>query len=238
MTQGIWAAVSGAKSQIRRLDVAANNAANASTPGYRADKVVFGEVLARASENAALRMARVETIRPSFEQGEVVQTGRQLDVAIVGDGFFSVEANGQRQYTRAGNIQLSSTGQLTTPTGDPYLSAGGAPLEIIPDAKRVEFAPDGALIVDGQRTGDRIGVIQFEDQSVLKKEGAYLSAPENAGFEVEGNLALQALEMSNASAVEAMSGMVTASRHFEFLQRVIQQMSEIERRTALNVGKV
>ncbi|MFO0565991.1 MAG: flagellar hook-basal body complex protein [Polyangiaceae bacterium] len=124
MATGIWSAASGAVAQSFSLDVAANNVANAGTPGFRADRAVFRQELARATargEARGLRYNLTRTAAPSFVPGELVSTGRPLDVALRSENsLFAVRSADGVRYTRAGSLTLSADGKLTTPEGLPY----------------------------------------------------------------------------------------------------------------------
>ncbi len=156
MSTGIWAAVSGAVAQTSALDVAANNIANSSTPGFRADRELFRETLANAQRGAdgSLRYSVVRNVRPDLNAGQITTTNRGLDVALRGaDGFFAVKTPQGERYTRAGHMSVSSDGTLTTADGHAYLGANRQPIRVPPDSKEVTFGPDGSLLVDGMESG-------------------------------------------------------------------------------------
>src|SRR5690606_348768 len=106
MSTGIWAAVSGATGQMAALDVAANNVANAGTPGFRADREVFAVALAGAMDGNGAESLRYNTLRsvqPDLSVGQIVHTGRELDVALTREeGLFVVRTADGDRYTRAG----------------------------------------------------------------------------------------------------------------------------------------
>lgn len=242
MSTGIWSAASGAVAQSFSLDVTANNIANATTPGYRSDRAVFRQELTRAvqrGEARALRYSLVRSATTDFASGQITATGRPLDVALRGDNSFFVvrTAQGQR-FTRAGNMRVAGDGALTTPDGAAYLGADMKPLRVPSDAKTAAFSKDGHLVVDGVEGNQRVRVVSFARPAALEREGNVLfRAPPAAGRPVEAptDLEVGAIESSNASTVGGMTAMVTASRQFEMITRVIEAFSTIDRKAATDV---
>jgi len=245
MSTGIWSAVSGAVAQTTSLDVAANNVANAATAGYRGDRVVFRQELNRALDRtmgtSSLRYSLVRTVEPDRAQGSLVQTGRPLDVALRSpDQWFTVATKEGPRYTRVGQIQITSEGALSTPDGHVYLDGSGNPITVPTDARTLEIAPDGGIIVDGEENGMRLGVVEFQRSTRLEKEGATLvrAAPGERGpISVDAELALGSFESSNTTPMAGMTALVQASREFEMISKVIEVFAGLEHRTALELAK-
>jgi len=245
MSTGIWSAASGAVAQTTALDVASNNVANASTPGYRADRAIFRRELNQAQGMAmgtrSLKYSLVRTVEPDRRQGQLVHTGRGLDVALKDpDQWFRVSAPQGIRYTRVGAMQLASDGILRSPEGFAYLDGGGNVLRVRPDARTAVIAPDGGLSVDGIDSGQKLSVVRFTNPGALVKDGSVLMrALPNAGRPVptDPDLETEAIESSNASALSGMTSLVQAAREFEMVTRVIDAFSNIEHRTAQEVGR-
>jgi flagellar basal body rod protein FlgG len=245
MSTGIWSAASGAVSQTTALDVASNNVANASTPGYRADRAVFrrelNQALGKAMGTQSLKYSLVRTVEPDRRQGQLVYTGRSLDVAVKStDQWFKVSTPRGERLTRVGSLQLSSDGLLKTPEGFNYVDSSGAPLRVPPEAKTVSIGTDGRLIVDGIENGQIISVVEVRNPASLVKDGAVLMkliAGSPPPRPVDVDLETEAVESSNASALDGMTGLVQASREFEMVAKVIEAFSSIEHRTAQEVAK-
>jgi flagellar basal body rod protein FlgG len=243
MSTGIWAAASGMVGQTAALDVAAGNIANAATPGFRADRALFRQTLAQATDRStptqSLRYSVVRTVEPDQRPGQMVQTGRSLDVALNDQqALFVVGTPEGERYTRAGSFQIAPDGRLTTAGGVTVLGAGRAPLTIPQGARDVSISPQGELIVDGEQTGSKLMVVNFQRPQALEKQGAVLlRATPAAGrpVEKEADVSTGALEMSNSSAIEGMTSLVTATREFEMLSRVVEAFSAIERRAATDI---
>lgn len=243
MSSGIWSAASGAVGQTAALDVAANNVANATTPGYRADSSVFRQTLATALGNAvgtrSQRFAVTRTTTPDFRAGQLVHTGRALDVALSDNqGLFGVATENGERYTRAGNFQLGANGTLVTAEGHAVLGENRRPIQLGPDANSIQIAPDGSISSAGEDTGMKIGVFRFANPAALEKDGLLLlrARPEAGRPEAHaGAIESGALESSNANMVTNMTTLVNASRQFELVTRVIEAFSQIERRAATDL---
>ena len=245
MSTGIWSAASGAVSQMTALDVAANNVANASTPGYRADRALFRQELNRAKNGSAgsrsMRFVITRTVEPDRKQGQFVHTGRATDVALRDpDAWFVVRTSQGERYTRSGSVQVAADGTLRTPEGYPYLGTNRAIIHARTDAQALAFSPDGTVVVDGTETGQQFSVVKFANPAGLVKEGSVLMrATPNAGRarQVTPDLQTSNLESSNASALGSMTSLVQASREFEMLAKVIEAFSQVETRVAQNIAQ-
>lgn len=243
MSSGIWSAASGAVGQAAALDVAANNVANSTTPGYRADTSVFRETLATALGNGmgtrSQRFAVTRTTTPDFRAGQLVRTGRALDVALADDqGLFAVSTESGERYTRAGSFHRSVDGTLVTSDGNPVLGENRRPIRLPPDSSEIQIGSDGSIRAGGEETGAKIGVFRFENPASLDKDGLVLLRPRpEAGRPIPHTAVIEsgALEMSNANAVSNMTTLVNASRQFELVTKVIEAFSQIERRAATDL---
>lgn len=231
-------------SQTTSLDVASENVANANTVGYRSDRAVFRQVLNRVEANdpasRSMRYAVTRSVEPSFQLGELRETGNPLDVALTDDdSFFSVSTPNGERYTRAGKFNLTGDGTLISADGHPVLAAGGGVITVPPGA-RVSFDAAGVMLVDGEPSEQRLSIVTFDNPRGLIKEGStLLRARPEAGrpLGVDGHVRPAALEMSNADALKSMSGLVNATRQFEMLARVIDAFSQAERLAAKDIAK-
>jgi flagellar basal body rod protein FlgG len=228
--------------QQSALDVAAGNIANATTPGFRADRALFRQTLVAASNSVpsqSLRYSVTRTVEPDKRPGQIVQTGRPLDVALRHrDDLFVVSTPEGVRYTRAGSFQIGPDGSVTTAGGAIVLGPDHKPVKVPANATNVKLAPTGELLVDGETSGPKLMVVSFNRPEALQKEGSVLlRATAGAGRAVEKDpeLATESLELSNASALESMTTLVTASREFEMLSRVVDAFSNIERKAATDI---
>ena len=242
MSTGIWSAASGAVGQIAALDSAAQNIANATTPGFRAEEAVFRQTLVKAVNNntgtKSMRYAVSRTTVPDFRAGQMIQTGRPLDVAISDDkSFFMVGTPQGERYTRAGSFRMAVNGTLTTPDGNPVLGANHRPVKVDPNSRNVSIDREGRLSADGV-TGPELGVVTFQNLSALERDGQVLfKAPAAAGAPRASDALLEpaSLEQSNANAVTGMTTLVTTSRNFEMISKVIEAFGDIDKRAATGI---
>ena len=227
---------------MESLDMLANNIANASTSGYKADREFYS--LYAAPEAAGVisgpdTLPLIERPWTDFSQGELRPTGNPLDVALVGKGFFSVDGTGGPLYTRDGSFRVSAGGQLVTAEGYAVRGVDGNPIELSSSAP-VEISPDGTVVQDGQTAG-QIAVVDFADPAGLSKQGhnyfrpaPELSAATASAYEVQQGK----LENSNASNAEGAIRLVSVMRQFEMLQKAAALGSEMNRKAVEEVARV
>lgn len=249
MSDGIYSALSGAIAQERNLTVVANNVANVNTTGYKGDKTIFAEVMAKEKSKLpaapSLRYAVVNQLSIDHQTGTVKQTGRPLDVAIHGDGYFVVRTPQGERYTRAGSFVLDQQGVMRTLGGlevlqeDKDISRPGRTI-IVPDRTReIQLSPDGTIRADGLELG-RFKMVRFDDRNDALREGLTLFTTQ-AGVKpkpIDASTSLEQgyLESANVNAVSGMNELIVLSRSFEALEKVIETFRDLDSRTARDVG--
>jgi flagellar basal-body rod protein FlgF len=234
MDKLIYTAMAGAKYLLARQDTAAQNLAQASTQGYRAqiDALRFMPV---SGDGAATRVLATDaTIGTDFTPGPVQPTGRDLDVSVTGKGWLAVQGNdGTEGYTRFGSLRVSAEGVLQTVTGLPVLSDGGSPISAPTDA-RITIAPDGtvsAIPVAGAQTAvnivGRIKLVDPEESTLVRSnDGLFRTRDGDAPAESNVRLNIGTLEGSNVNPVEAMVSMIAVARQFEVQMKLISSADE------------
>lgn len=226
MIKGIFTSASGMIPRIRKQELTANNLANASTPGFKKD-TVFTRELNKAEER--LRPHRSDWERPmiddvytNFTPGVFDKTGNPLDLAIDGDGFFTLQlADGSSALTRAGSFTVSSEGLLEFPGGALLLSEGG-PIEV--GNGKVNISQAGDVEVDGSVVG-RITPVTVDDLTKLEKVGsAMFRVPEGMALTPVTTSTVQQgfLETSNVDIVREMIDMIISFRQYEADSKSIQ----------------
>ncbi|HEY6489189.1 MAG: flagellar basal-body rod protein FlgF [Terracidiphilus sp.] len=244
MDSGYYAACTGLVTRTQALDTIANNLANASTTGYRAEHNVFSSVLADAGGlvqtplNQAMNSVGIlsgTTLDQS--QGALQKTGNPLDLGIEGGGFFVVQTANGPMYTRNGSFQVSSKGQLITSSGDAVMGDRGV-IQMPPG--KVTISPDGSISSDGAVAG-KIKVVEFPAGTELSSAGStYYSAPANtAKAATNSNVRQGMLESSNVNPIASMVELVTAQRQAEMAQRALSMFnSEIDKTATQDLPKV
>jgi flagellar basal-body rod protein FlgF len=235
MGNGIYIATSGAIAQDQALDVTANNIANASTPGFRASRVKFGEALTQAKGNDSIYVG-VAGVSTDTSAGTLTQTQNPLDLALSGDGYFAIETPEGTRYTRAGNFTVKQDGTLSTIDGNPVLSRDGTPLVIPPGSTDITIGEDGAMRAGEQDLGV-IGVFQF-GADALRREGSNLYVNTREPLEPDPNTKIisGAIEGTNVNVVRGLVDIVKISRNYEALHRVIESYRQIDERAARTLG--
>lgn len=247
MSDGIYSALSGAIAQQRALDTAANNVANVNTTGFRAAKLMFGEVLARASNNPAPDVLRYTEVTESLsvtDPGFMRQTGNTLDLALQGDGFFVLDTPAGERYTRAGSFVTDENGELRTQEGFAVMGEGGV-IAIPPNTETVIIDPTGNVQVtasgsNGEPTTiGQLRMVRFNDPARLHSEGSamFTSPNEPAQPDSETTVLQGFLEGANINAVAGMNELISVSRSFEAFQKVIQTFKQLDEQSAREIGR-
>jgi len=243
MDRVIYTSMSGAKYLLERQATLSNNLANASTTGFRADTVGLRAVPA-VSAQAGTRVFTVETTTGAdFSQGPLTATGRTLDVAIQGQGWFAVQAtDGSEAYTRNGSLQVGPDGVLQLPNGLQVQGTGG-PISIPADAQSILIAGDGTISVKAasSKTPTTVGQLKLVNpptsELVKGSDGLFRT---QSGEPAEADVSVKAvdgtLEGSNVNVVEAMVGMIAASRQFELQMKMLSTAEQNEQKASTVVG--
>ena len=230
MDSGFYAAAAGLKAQTEALEVVAHNLANVNTPGFRGEHTTFQSLvaLAQPSAQSPLNLATnnygvLEGAHLDLTPGNLAGTGNPLDVGIEGAGFFAVDTPQGVRYTRNGNFQVASTGELVTAAGDKVLSDNPADNGVIRvPAGAVSISADGTLSVNGAIAG-KIRIVDFPPGTRLVAEGAtLLSAPTGSEQPAQQSTVRQsALESSNVNAIAAVTGLISVQREAELMGRAL-----------------
>jgi flagellar basal-body rod protein FlgF len=224
MDRMIYLSMAGAKATMQRQDTLANNLANVSTVGFRAELQAFRAVPVQGS-GASTRVYALETT-PGYDDspGVITNTGRNLDVAAQGRSWFAVQAlDGTEAYTRAGGFEVSSDGALVTRTGLPVMGDGG-PIQVPPNSE-VSFGSDGTVnsTVNGQSTTvGRLKLVTPEAALTRGEDGLFRATDGDLPADANARVQSGALEGSNVSPVETMVAMIAAARQFETQMKMLQ----------------
>ncbi len=224
MDRMIYLSMSGAKATMQRQDTLANNLANVSTPGFRAELQAFRAVPVLGS-GASTRVFSLETTTGyDATPGAITATDRNLDVAAKGNAWLTVQAlDGTEAYTRGGSLDISSDGTLTTRNGLPVMGDGG-PLQVPPNSV-VSIGADGTVSAkgaDGKNTAiGKLKLVTPEAPLARGDDGLFRGANGDLSADATARVQDGALEGSNVSAVESMVAMISAARQFEAQMKMI-----------------
>ncbi len=238
----------GMDTRMQTLDLIANNLANASSPGYKADRERFSSYLSAAAAEALSageskmlsEMPLIEDRFTEFRQSGLQETGNPTDVALEGSGFFAVNTPRGVRYTRAGDFRLSADGELRTRQGyQVRVLETESPGKLRADARLpLEIDAEGGIWQQKRRLG-RLEVMDFGRPDLLRKEeGVYFAA--QAGMTpraASAAVSSKALENSNVDAAAASMHLVSASREFQMLNRAFSVASTARRGVLEQVAK-
>jgi flagellar basal-body rod protein FlgG len=256
MIRSLWISKTGMEAQQTQLDTIANNLANVSTNGYKRAHAVFEDLIyqnlrqagANSSEQTQLPTGlqlglgtRAVATARNFSQGNLQQTGNNLDIAIKGQGFFQIQMpDGTTGYTRDGSFQVDSQGQLVTNNG--YVLQPG--ITIPANAQSVTIGNDGtvSVTVPGQTAAQTVGQLQlatFVNPAGLEPRGANLYAETDAsgtaqtsapGSNGTGSLQQGFVETSNVNVVEELVSMIQTQRAYEMNSKAVQTSDQMLQR--------
>jgi flagellar basal-body rod protein FlgF len=238
MDRMLYVSMAGARQIMMAQTVNANNLANVNTTGFRADMANFSSMPVKGPSADSRVYTVAGQAGVDLAPGSVRTTGRDLDVAVNGEGYIAVQApDGSEAYTRAGDLQVNVLGQLVTGKGAPVLGNGG-PI-VIPAYEKLEIGTDGTITVRpiGQDAAtlavvDRIKLVKPDPATLDKGEDGLLRTPVDAGPAVPDpavKITSGALEGSNVSAVGAMVDMINLSRQFEMQVKIMKAAEDNDR---------
>jgi flagellar basal-body rod protein FlgF len=239
-------ALSRLVAQTRAMDVTANNLANAGTPGFRTERMLFSDWLVRepAIADGKLtpsggRMLSYTQDRATYrdqQEGPLNTTANPLDLALSGNGYFTVLTPQGPRLTRAGHFQRSPDGTIVDESGMPVLDTTGKKLQLAPSDTVITVTSNGVISSQNGEIG-QFGVVQPDDANRIRNEGARLIASESTTSPVATPQITQgSLEQSNVEPTLELTRMMTDMREFQFTTQFVQaeadrQQSAIEQIT-------
>jgi flagellar basal-body rod protein FlgF len=232
----------------RQMDVIATNLANVSTPGFKAERIMFAELVAGrapypASTTGGSRpglsfVNEIGMLRDTSDGG-MTQTGNALDIALNGPGYFAVETPAGTRYTRQGAFRLNQDGRIVTADGYSLLDAQNRPISIRPGETRIEISTKGAVTTESGEVG-RIQIAQFENDQALRKIGAGLYETDQDPIAVDQSTEIRQgmIEGSNVKAVAEVTSMMEILRRYQSAQKMIDAEHELERKAIEKLARV
>lgn len=244
MDSGFYAACAALMARSQALDLVANNLANTSTPGFRGQHNIFRSFLATASGHQGSGLNRAVNdfgisggSQMDLTEGNLEHTGNDLDFGVQGPGFFQIQTANGPVYTRNGNFQVSTQGQLMTSQGDPVMGEEGV-IRIL--GGPVTVSADGTISVKGAVAG-KIKLVEFPPGTAMESVGkTYYSAPKNTGTPAKQSTMVQgSLESSNVNPVAGAVELVAVQRYAEMMQRALSMFhTEFNRIATEDLPKV
>jgi len=236
-------AASGLRSRMEALDLLANNLANASTSGFKADVEMYGVYSADENFGGDRTSAAFPDLSgkwTNFSQGNLETTGNPTDLALSGPGFFALKSPSGNLYSREGNLRVGKDGTLCNKEGYAILNEKNLPIQLDPSSP-FEIAKNGSIRQSGQTVG-QISVVRFNSEAALEKAGTcYYKSNEATGAavqSVDAEIHQGKLESSNVSPAESAIRLVSLMRQAEFLQRALTLSGEMGKKSTDEIGRV
>ncbi|HXP96154.1 MAG TPA: flagellar basal-body rod protein FlgF [Telmatospirillum sp.] len=211
----------------RQIEVVANNLANANTPGFKSEQMMFTDYMVK-SKSASTPFGRqvsftrdIGTMRDTRE-GPVTKTNAPLDVSIHGDGYFTIDTPSGPRYARAGHFRLDDNGMIVTASGYPVMQQNDTPIVLAPNEAEISIAGDGTISSENGVIG-KLKVVTFDNDQALRAagDGTYQTT-QTPNIPDSANVSQGMLEDSNVQPVVEMTNMMTIMRNYESIQNLIQ----------------
>jgi len=234
MDRMLYVAMSGAKQNMLAQAINANNLANISTTGFRADLAAARSMPLYGGSGHPTRVYSM-TEKPGidFKQGAMSTTGRDLDIAVAGKGFISVQApDGNEAYTRAGDLKTDSAGVLQTGAGHIVLGESGP--VTIPESAKVDIGKDGTISIvqigeaGGSTVIDKLKLVNPDAKDLKRTESGLfvLKNGDNAEQDDSVSIVSGTIETSNVNEASALVNMIELGRQFEMQIKMLKAAEE------------
>jgi flagellar basal-body rod protein FlgF len=237
MDKLIYTAATGLHARMAAQAAIANNMANASTTGFRADLVNFDQLDLIGQGFETRRPTSEQVIDADFKPGTVEQTGRPLDVAMAGDAWLAVQsADGSEAYTRRGDLSISATGVLETGDGFPVMGSGG-PITV-PPADKVTIGADGTLSIKPLGSDPEAPMQQIDQLKLVSPVGSdtvkgldnllYVKGGGTLPQDLTAKVETGALEGSNVDMTQTLVDMIENQRAYEVQANLLKTAKDMD----------
>jgi flagellar basal-body rod protein FlgF len=253
MNNTLYVGLSRQMTLQREMDVIANNIANSDTAGFKVESTRVQtdtetpRVGPGGGQPTAINFAYDAGVDRDFGQGATRATGAPFDLALQGDGFFSVQGkDGVTRYTRDGRFSLDGAGQIVDISGDPVQGDSGGAIVVDPLKSAPQIARDGTITQTDPLSGavsvvGKIGVVNFANRGALQKigNGQYENVSNLASQPAKGVSVLQgSLENSNVNPIVQMTRMIAVSRAYEQIANMMGQTGDTSDQSIQRLGRV
>ena len=244
MNSGLYTAFSGLRAEMTALDMASHNLANVNTVGFKEGRAFFTLLNQTLNDQDSSQVGAAVNNQVVLAEGalnesdgSLLATGRDLDIALSGSGYLTVQTPRGLRYTRDGGLAIGRQDFLTTRDGYVLLGENG-PIQL--GQGKVRIDEQGSVYLDGNLM-DRLKLVTFNDPRALQREGATLMAPVSDKMKaVPAQLQVRQgyLEQSNVNAIAGVVGMVGILRHFEAIQKSVNLlMNEVNAKAIDRLGR-
>ncbi|MDD4571908.1 MAG: flagellar hook-basal body complex protein [Clostridia bacterium] len=244
MSRGFYTLSSGILTQNRVLDTVTNNIANVNTPGFKKNKVVstsFGEMYISRIDAQNTKLNKVSIINTAAEsstihtQGIIKHTGRTLDFAVQGQGFFAVQTDNGNVYTRNGSFNVDAEGYLVLKDVGRVMGTNGP---IYAGTDDITADSLGNIYVEGESINNSIAVYDFADYGRLETVGEGVYRANNPVWLTNAQVLWESIEGSNVDAASEMAASISAQRSLQSCSQALKMYDQILNKAATDIAKL
>ncbi len=250
MSNGIYVGASSHVALEKQLETVSSNLANADTTGFKKNRTIFSEYLHQYSKNEISEKMRksatpqdkhfveINEVTTDFSQGGIQKTENPLDLAVSGDGFFTVREAGEELLQRSGRFTLDSEGVIVAEDGAELLDENGNTIAVDPNFD-INITSDGAVLQNNAEIA-KIEMKTVNDKGWLEKtHKTRYKIHENADVvPAEVNIMQGYLEKSNVNPIEEMVKMIKVHRHYDVAAKAVKSYEEMDSKANNAVGDV
>ena len=237
-------AISAQSALRRQLEVVANNVANVNTAGFKAQTLKFEEFVMPVAEASSFNGPSDQTVSYVHDAkslynmlpGNTLETGDPLNVAINGDGWFTIETEQGPRYTRNGDFTINVQGELVNQAGQKVLSEGN-PIVFGPNDADIEIAQDGTISTSEGIRG-QLRAVRFDNPELLRAAGINLFTGPDPVLTEEVRFVQGALEKSNAEPVSEITNLIEVTRKYESISNVLKRIDDLREDAVGRLGRV
>lgn len=229
MENAVYIGLSQQMALKRQLDITANNLANVNTTAFKSEHPLFEEFLVDNFDKPDASYVQDYGSYRDLREGEMTHTGRPLDVAIAGEGYFTIESEQGVRFTRNGSFRLDPEGNIVTINGELLLDETGRGISVSQQFHDISFATDGT-VTTGEGQTQKIELVRFANPQILKQVGDGLYDADGADTEpaIGAKTMHKMLEKSNVQPILEMTAMIDIMRAYQSAQKLIDSQHDMQ----------
>lgn len=241
METPIYISLSRMLALSRQMDVVSNNVANATTTGFKQQRMTFNEFLDKPALGERVSLVQDRAVYRDMSAGPMSVTSNPLDVAINGKGYFVVDTVSGPRYTRAGRFQLDGKGQIVDNSGLPLLGSDDKPLSVPTGTAQVRIAGDGSIFsnINPTKPIGKIKIAAFDKEQLMTEVGSGLFTTDETPQPTpkETKVAQGVIEESNVKSVAEMTAMIGVLRQYQGIQKIIDAEHDRQKNMIQKLGR-
>ncbi|MDG3441765.1 flagellar basal-body rod protein FlgF [Nitrospirillum amazonense] len=237
MENPIYVALSRQEALSRQLDVVANNIANMNTTGYKQQRMLFQEYLEKPARGERVSFVQDYGLMRDTRAGALQVTNNTLDLALKGDGYFTVETLSGPRYTRAGNFQLNDRREIVDQNGLPVLDTNDNRITVPDGTTDLKIQGDGTVMADRAQLG-KLKIVSFDDQQQMQTlGGGLMTTTQTPRPSANPQVTQGAVEASNVQAIVESTAMIDVLRQYQMTQKLVDEEHDRIRNAISHLAK-